>query len=214
MKKMELHLLTNRNTILLICLAALFGTGCLKPSAEVDHNVLWKGKVLEKVTKKAVPNAKINLYERKVDLLGSSVGILIETYYSDKDGNFSFKYTERVNYGYTVKVFADKYYESEDYIPSEKKGVASTTELLLDPYAWIKFHVKNINPYDEYDKILVNNLKPVVGSKVDTFLVEESIGNTKFYISTWYYKNKIKTVLLDSIANLIPHDTMYYEIKY
>ena len=74
MKKMESYLLTKGNTILLFCLSVMFGTGCLKPTE--DHNVKWEGKVLEKVTKKGIPNAKIFLYERKAELLGSSGGIL------------------------------------------------------------------------------------------------------------------------------------------
>ena len=87
-------------------------------------------------------------------------------------------------------------------------------DVLLEPYAWIKFHVKNVNPYDENDKILVNNLKPLVGNRVDTFLIEQSIGNKKFDIITWYYKNQIKYVLRDSINKLVSQDTTYFEIKY
>lgn len=212
---MKLDLFTKRNTILLFCLVVLFGTGCLKPAE--DHNVRWQGKVLEKVTKKGVANAKIYLYERKVDLLGSSGGILIETYQSDKDGNFSIDYTYRVNYGYLVKVFADKYYESEDYIPSEKKGVATTTELFLDPYAWIKFHVKNVNPYDENDKIDINGdclNKLLIGNALDTTYVCDGIGNMPTDFVWWATKNSTKIKYNDTIPFLKAHDTTYFEIKY
>ncbi|NOT36081.1 MAG: hypothetical protein HOP11_01745 [Saprospiraceae bacterium] len=29
-------------------------------------------------------------------------------------------------------------------------------DLILDPYAWIKVHIKNVNPYDEHDYILTS----------------------------------------------------------
>ncbi len=212
-KKLLRHI--ERNVSLLLFLFSfLVFNACTKSHTAVNHNVVWKGSVLEKVTNKKIPFATIYLYEREIDLLGSSSRILIDTYQADKDGNFNFTFTDKVDYGYTIKVIADKYYLSEEYTPNENKGVASNTTFYLDPYAWIKFHVKNVNPYDENDKILVNNLKPLLGNRVDTFLLEQSIGNTKFDIITWYYKNQIKYIIRDSITNLVPHDTTYFEIKY
>ncbi len=183
----------------------LFGTGCFKFNEPgVSQNLKWVGHIREKKTNKPIPNATIYLYRSYS---------IIDTFYAQKDGSFSFTYFDDVDDLYLISAEASNYYRS---ILHSALGTRTTphVDIELDPYAWIKFHVKNVNPYDDTDEILVNNLKSLVGTNVDTFLVEESIGNTKFYISTWYYKNKIKTVLLDSIANLTPHDTTYFEIKY
>lgn len=205
-----------KNSILLFSmLFSLCFVSCLKDNAQVDHDVVWKGRILENGTNKPIPDADIYLYEHELDIdfLSNSPRILKNIYKADKDGFYEFTYRDLVKNGYEIQVSAGKYYTSNKLASDDRNGV-SKVDILLDPYAWIKFHVKNVNPYDENDKILVNNLKPLVGNRVDTFLIEQSIGNKKFDIITWYYKNQIKYVLRDSINKLVSQDTTYFEIKY
>ena len=120
-KKNTLPTILNlKNSMLFLCMVLLIGSGCFKPA--IDHNVTWKGKILEKGTNKPVPNAKIFLYEFEFgsDFTTIKPRILIETYQSDKDGNYEFTYLNEVKKGYVIKVIADKYYLSEEYTPNDK----------------------------------------------------------------------------------------------
>ena len=68
-----------KNSILLFSmLFSLCFVSCLKDNAQVDHDVVWKGRILENGTNKPIPNADIYLYEHELDndLLSNSPRIL------------------------------------------------------------------------------------------------------------------------------------------
>ena len=219
MKKMKLYLFTKRNTFLLFCLAALFGTGCFKfNEPAVSQNITWKGRVLERRTNKPLAKAKIYLYSARssgFDPLGggSGPGSIIDSFYTAANGTFSFTYFDNIANSYSLKGVADGYYLGE-YEGTLGTREDPRTDILLDPYAWIKFHVKNVNPFDENDELLVDNFKSIYGMSIDTVLIKTTIGNKDFRSITWYYKNKVKTVQIDTIPLLKAHDTTYFEIKY
>ena len=212
---MELRQLTKRNKILLFFLAVLFGTGCYKDNPVGDHDVLWKGRILEKGTNKPVPNADIFLYEHELDgdLWGGSPRILTNSYKADGEGWYQFTFNDLAKHGYEIQVVANEYYESKKMSPNEVNGV-SKMDVVLDSYAWIKFHVKNVNPYDDNDEIYIGSSKAIVGSRVDTTFVSQEIGNAKFSFNNWVIKNKKQLVIKDSINFLPAHDTIFHEILY
>jgi len=206
-----------KNSILMFSMLFLLAIGCDKPA--IDHNVKWKGKVLEKGTNKPISNAKIYLYEFEFggDFTIIKPRILINTYESDKDGNYDFTYFNDISKGYVIKVGAEKYYLSGEYTPNDNDGIASNTVFYLDPYAWIKFHVKNVNPFDENDKIDINRScfsKILYGNRIDTTIICEEIGNKNLELVWWVTKNNNKTRYIDTIPYLKAHDTTCFEIKY
>jgi len=207
-----------KNSLLFLCMVLLIGSGCFKQDPAISENITWKGRVLERGTNKPLSKAKVYLYRKTssgFDPLGggSGAGALIDSFYTANDGSFSFTYFSDIAYSYSLKGVADGYYlgESEGTQGTRKDP---RTDILLDPMAWIKFHVKNVNPFNEFDEILVNNFKPIYGMSIDTQLIEKTIGNRDFRTITWYYKNKVKTEIIDTIKNIKAHDTTYYEIKY
>ena len=207
-----------KNSLLLLCMVLLIVSGCFKQDPAISENITWKGRVLERGSNKPLSKAKVYLYRKTssgFDPLGggSGAGALIDSFYTANDGSFSFTYFSDIAYSYSLKGVADGYYlgESEGTLGTRKDP---RTDILLDPMAWIKFHVKNVNPFDDYDEILINNFKPIYGMSIDTQLIEKTIGNRDFRTITWYYKNKVKTEIIDTIKNIKAHDTTYYEIKY
>ncbi len=218
MKKMKIDLVKKRNTILLICLAALFGTGCFKFNEPgVSQDIKWVGNIREKKTNTPIPNATIYLFRSNssFDPLSPSSYSIVDTFYAKKDGSFSFTYFDDVDYVYVITAGASKYYTST------RHGALGTrtsphVDIELDPYAWIKFHVKNVNPYDDNDKISINSgfFPQCIGSRVDTTFIEDVIGNQKFTFTNFIYRNNQKTIARDTINFVPAHDTIFHEILY
>ena len=206
-----------KNSLLFLCMVLLIGSGCFKQDPAISENITWKGRVLERGTNKPLSKAKVYLYRKTssgFDPLGggSGAGALIDSFYTANDGTFSFTYFSDIAYSYSLKGVSEGYYlgESEGTLGTRKDP---RTDILLDPMAWIKFHVKNVNPYDEYDLIYVDRYKPLQG-KIDTTLFKETRGNVSFDIVWWVEKNNIEKKYTDTIPFLKAHDTTYFEINY
>lgn len=208
-----------KNSILMFSmLFSLCFESCLKDNAQVDHDVVWKGRILENSTNKPIPNADIYLYEHELDndFLSNSPRILKNIYKADKDGYYEFTYRDLVKNGYEIQVSAGKYYTSNKIASDDRNGV-SKVDVLLEPYAWIKFHVKNVNPYDENDNIDINGdclNKLLIGRLQDTIYICDQIGNKPTDFVWWVEKNNTITKHRDTIPYLKAHDTTYFEIKY
>ena len=210
-----------KNSLLLLCMVLLIVSGCFKQDPAISENITWKGRVLERGTNKPLSKAKVYLYRKTssgFDPLGggSGAGSLIDSFYTAIDGSFSFTYFSDIAYSYSLKGVADGYYlgESEGALGTRKDP---RTDILLDPMAWIKFHVKNVNPYDENDKIDINRScfsKLLIGSRIDTNIICEEVGNKTLDLVWWVTKNNTKIRLNDTIPFLKAHDTTYFEIKY
>ena len=112
MKKLQIeastkwHLKTNmmnlKNSVLLLFLVVLLGSGCFKQDPAISENITWKGRVLERGTNKPLSKAKVYLY-RKIssdfDPLGggSGAGSLIDSFYTANDGSFAFTYFSEIH---------------------------------------------------------------------------------------------------------------------
>ena len=230
MKKVQIeastkwHLKTNtkhlKNSVLLLFLVVLLGSGCFKQDPAISENITWKGRVLERGTNKPLSKAKVYLYRKTssgFDPLGggSGAGALIDSFYTANDGSFSFTYFSDISYSYSLKGVADGYYlgESEGTLGTRKDP---RTDILLDPMAWIKFHVKNVNPFDEYDNIGINGdcIGALTGDRVDSTYYCNKIGNKDVEILWGVIRNGKQSDFSKIINSLPAHDTTYFEIKY
>jgi hypothetical protein len=184
-----------------------------------------EGQVLEKGSNKPIANAQV-IFSECVAGEGtgsSSICLDVETVLTNAQGKYIFTKekddatyyrirAEKLNYGKPVEVFQTAY-------AGEKSKNLNFT---LPAYAWIKFHVKNVTPFDDSDLIIApgssgGNLDyRFYGKTVDTTYIlggSKYPGGFKFGIDWTTIKNNKQKEIEDSIF-FIPLDTVYYEIKY
>lgn len=180
-----------------------------------------EGQVLEKGSNRPVANANV-IFSQCVAGDGTfspKICLDIETVKTDAEGRFTFtkddddadEYrirAEKENYGKTVEVFQTA--------PAEEK--TKNIKLTLPAFAWIKFHIKNVNPFDDSDLIIGPGSSGTgsyyfYGKKVDTIYSIRYIGNSDNNINWYITKNGINTSHSQSIYTK-GLDTSFYEIKY
>lgn len=177
---------THQNTYLLLLFLLLIG--CFLPSCNKSDNHSWEGRVLEYGSNKPVANATVYLVEKSgSDILGPVGSSTVDSITTGADGKFKFKFIDGPVAHY-IRGKADLYYETElsrnGNSPSKTK-----TDLILDPHAWLRIHVKNVNPVDENDAIAFEtfscNETGFVGKAIDEELICQFSGNKTH---TLYYK--------------------------
>ncbi len=192
-------------------------SSCIKDTPTPNHEVTCKGRVLENGTKKPIPFATVYLYFFKGGDIwgGNTESYLIEKFTADKDGNYQLKYMYETGKGYELRAGAERYYLSAPTVIYDDKG-AFSTDILVDPYAWIKFHVVNTNPFDENDNIGINNscVGSLIGERIDTTYICKKIGNNDIEIIWGVIKAGEKKLFRDTIPYLKAHDTTFFEIRY
>ena len=110
-----------------------------------------------------VPGAMIILYENRYEApFGPDWLYPIDTFYTDRLGCFDHTFSHeddtkaqngnRILISYYIEIRADNYFSSNrQWI---KKGYKTLShDFTIDPKAWIRVHVKNVNPFDEWDNI-------------------------------------------------------------
>ena len=90
---------------------------------------------------------------------------------------------------------------------------------MLDPEAWILFHIKNVNPFDSNDNLRYGGFieggspQDNIGDNIDLWELRKSYGNKNIPLSWWVTKNNITNQYRDTIYSPA-RDTMVYEIFY
>lgn len=200
---------------LLICFSFLMAQ-CHKDD---DKFIKVSGKVLEFGSNKPIPNAKVGVYEEGGEFLGTTWTKLVDTTRTDANGFYSI---EKNNIDRTSSFFisaaANKYYpyDPNNYLVTGQE--VANNNIVLDPFAWIKVHVKNVNPFNERDSILLGNVVGTipmthVGKNIELNYTNKVRGNLRMEVQWSVGKNSIWKFFTDSIT--IPaHDTLNYEILY
>ena len=179
-----------------------------------------EGRVLEYGTLKPIPNALVVLEEEfHMPFTGGGKYYPIDSTYTDSDGYYiyDFKHIDKLDdyyFSYQVKVLAPKYFDNNSRM---ENGYAHRSDIILDPYAWIKVHVKNVNPFDENDELRTGSPKGgggvFIGINMDATEIQNKFGNRKIELLWVVIKNKIQSIHKDSLY-LPAHDTIDYEIFY
>lgn len=184
--------------ITLLCCASVVFTwqSCSKNGSESVE-----GRVLEYGSNKPIANATVYLMEVKGTFLGPSGSSKIDSTTSDQNGRYKFTYMDNP-YVSEIRGKANLYYDNHAYIMGT--GRKLKTDLILDPHAWLRIHVKNVNPVDENDGISFEtfscNETGYVGTDIDEKLICQFRGNKshKLYCNTF----KIGTGIKESHLNL------------
>ena len=204
-------------TLLIIPLLLLL-TQCHKDKTTY---IKTSGKVLEFGSNKPIKNAKVGIYEEGGEFLGSTWTKLVDTTRTDAAGFYHFD-KDNLDKGssFFISAVADKYYayDPNNYLVTGQDVL--NNNIVLDPFAWIKVHVKNVNPFNDRDSILLGNLVGpanatmiYVGKSVELNFINKIPGNRDMRATWTVAKNNIGQYFVDTIK--IPaHDTLFYEILY
>ncbi len=177
------------------------------------------GRVLELESNKPIPNAKVGIYEEGGEFLGSTWTRLLDSFRTDANGFYHYeKHNLDKGSSFFLSVAANKYitYDPNNYLITGQE--VNNLDVVLSPYAWIKVHVKNVNPFNDRDSIIlgdvVGTLRGIyVGTNVELNYINRVFGNTAMLASWTVAKNGIGHSFKDTIW--IPaHDTLSYEILY
>ncbi len=149
-------------------------------------------------------------------VLGPVGSSTVDSVTTGADGKFKFKFIDGPVAHY-IRGKADLYYETElsrnGNSPSKTKK-----DLILDPHAWLRIHVKSDNPENVTNSIFFEDGSCTpeghVGSYIDEFSVCQKRGNRNltFYYSTSTSTHGNKRFPLE--INLPAHDTSTVLIEF
>ena len=145
-----------------------------------------EGQVLEKDSNKGVANAQV-IFSECVPGEGtgsSAICLDIETVLTNAQGKYIFTKekddatyyrirAEKTNYGKPVEVFQT----------ANAGETSKNLNFTLPAFAWIKFHVKNVKPFDDNDLIIAPGSSATGfdyrfwGKSVDTIYILPAFGN-------------------------------------
>ncbi|MBL7816635.1 MAG: hypothetical protein JNL70_16560 [Saprospiraceae bacterium] len=190
---------------------------CRKP--DKTTYIKTSGKVLEFGSNKPIKNAKVGIYEEGGEFLGSTWTKLVDTTRTDANGFYHFdKGDLDKGSSFFISAAADKYYtyDPNNYLITGQE--VTNLNIVLDPFAWIKVHVKNVNPFDDRDSLILGNVvghipNILVGKNIELNYINKVFGNRDMRAGWSFSKNNNWIFKADTL-NIPAHDTLNYEILY
>jgi hypothetical protein len=190
-----------------------------------DDEAQITGKILEKGSKKPVKGAKVYLRNCKSGPLFTGYSCqAIDSVTTDNTGRYSFiyKFAGFSGRGFDLVVRVPEGFRQENsavaLAPNTHDIVNYDVEII--PRAWIKIHVKNINPFDDFDEVWISggwsggsHDHIYKGNKVDLFFSKDIIGNDSIGVGWSVTKNNLSNFTVKKMY-AIAHDTMRFELLY
>tara|TARA_R110001592_G_scaffold219477_1_gene473843 strand:- start:260738 stop:261370 length:633 start_codon:yes stop_codon:yes gene_type:complete len=177
------------------------------------------GYVYEKDTQKPLEDIPVKLVDMGGGALGMAGGGSANSsqavFVTGPDGYYHFDFEGDGSYG----IFSDGRWPEYSHLPGYKpvnKGEHNEISFTLQPQAWLRLHIKNVNPHNHLDRIsLMPGNSPVTftGEAVDVFEIYKVWGNTNRALKWAVEKNDLVTNYSDTIY-LLGNDTTFYEILY
>ncbi len=161
--------------------------------------------------------SKIFLHRLDPSCFGCGAGI-IDTFYSNADGSYSFTFNADKDYGYSVSAWNNSCFENLNDI-SIDKGEKNNIDISLSPIAHLRLHIINKSPENEADYINVTNtyfnggVYVFFGATVDTSVIDIIYGNRTNNIIWFREKNGIKKTFTSTVY-CPAFDTTEYTIEY
>lgn len=161
--------------------------------------------------------SKIFLHRQDQSCLGCGAGV-IDTFYSNIDGSYSFSFDANKDYGYSLSAWNKSCFENNNSIAIDK-GKNNKVDFSLTPITYLRLIIKNIYPENDADYISVSNtyfnggIYVYLGTKVDTSVIDIIYGNRTNNIIWFTEKNGIKNTYSSSIY-CPALDTTEYLIEY
>lgn len=206
MKKLALKLIA----LLVLLNLSFVSCNLTSPDDEADY-ITYNFRVVEQGTNKPINNAKIVILQSSSASFGGwnfSGTDKIGEMYSDENGAFS------LSVHHTKAAVTSLWIEKEGFYEGVRiRYYHVEDDIALQPLTTIKIHVKNVNPFDKYDRWSGDNGQSFKGQDVDEILYDQIRSNLMFTYSSRVQKNSIWTERVDSIY-CTPFDTVNLEIFY
>ena len=206
-----------KTPIFILTIVVILSVSSCDNGSDLLPYTIIEGKVLEYGTEEPIENAQVVLYEQTSSGTFSTSDLPIDTILTDATGSYSFQYNGRGQTG--VKAFHDTYFPISR-VPYENiyYKQRNVENIILDPYALLELHIKNVNPFDGNDRIGLaefcdESYPEFFGANVDTTIICDVRGNHENNISWWVLKNGVDT---RDEANIYceGHEVTKYEIFY
>jgi hypothetical protein len=217
-----------KKSFLILLVPLLIGSTCCKkeePSNPypLGEYTIIKGKVLEFGTHKPIPNAQVLImgFSQK-EIWGPTTSRPMDTVFSKADGSYEakFKHEEADDFQCHVKVH--NYYDGRDSgNPFIWRGRENNIDCILDPFAWIQIHVKNVNPVNGINYISFiggkgwgNDGISFDGRDIDTIVTHRVAGNQIIGIYGRIEKTGQNKVLINDSIYCKGQDTTFFKLHF
>lgn len=203
--------------IILFFCALIFLTSCRKDQSgptKVSGRVLFENNT----SNHPVGVSKVFLHRLDPSCFSCGGAGIIDTFYSNTDGSYSFTFNADENYGYSVSAWNSSCFENYRDISIEK-GEKNKVDITLSPIGYLRLFIKNINPENESDYIGVSNTYEnggvyyFLGTTVDTTVIDIIRGNRENRVIWFVERNGEKRSYSDNIY-CPAFDTVEYTIEY
>lgn len=156
---------------------------------------------------------------------GSGVGsIEVETLYTNSEGKVDYNRTNADDgYMYYAEAYKDRYFDTHNQQMSLIRGEKNfETSIFMYAESYVKLHVKNMNPFNQYDLFEISTFCKhwyFQGVTIDSTILFCDYGN-RFMgnFENYAYSAIIKKHAIDSVLHLSfipsPHDTITININY
>ncbi len=165
-------------------------------------------------------NATVVLIKQEWSVQSGGFSSIEDTIRTDINGAYEFRFRENRSYDYYISAYKDGYWELSSPALVPESYQENIMDVHIYPYAWLKLHVKNINPFDDND-LLTAYTHPIVGASpqnhygrsIDFYVRQEVKGNKDIPLIWWVTKDGMYQEFRDTIL-CEGGDTTLFELFY
>jgi hypothetical protein len=190
---------------------------CNSKPTPIDPTTKIEGRLMDRGTEIPITNTAVKLVEITSALLGTQTRTTVQSVTTDDKGQYAFTFQWKDQKSYELDARPkdlDMYYSQPKVVGEIKYGQINKVDCFLYAYGWVKFRVKNTNPFDDRDTIRC--LAGVfTGKNVDKAVIVRQLKLWEIPDSSYWSvtRNNVFTRYSKPIA-LSPKDTIDYEINY
>ncbi|MBL0049272.1 MAG: hypothetical protein IPP32_14395 [Bacteroidetes bacterium] len=173
-------------------------------------------------TEEPIVNSEVQIFRGKP---GTGFGTeLVETIYTNTEGIASYKTSVDKDFDYYAFAKADNYFNDGDQVILERGKRHFKTTIYKYANSYVKIHIKNANPYNQYDLIQFSSAclsghYQFQGSNIDTTFLWCDVCGCSWYGSYPYQGAGLVTKNGIEVGNFfsftpIPFDTLTININY